>query len=144
MFKEHFGRNLLKQPGIPLKSTTHSPFYVLTPCLKQSLPFFVQSLSKSQKSTSEDDLSKKGDETVVDAKDRLKCSTLPSSKNRPRSSGVGRSDETDETDEMMDMLVKTVTSKKKSRVRRRERSSTANRKSRRSFLICFLFFFLFL
>lgn len=37
----------------------------------------------------------------------------------------------DTTDEMMDMLVKTVTSKQKSRVRRRERSSMANRKSRK-------------
>ena len=47
--------------------------------------------------------------------------------------GVGKSDADidDTTDEMMDMLVKTVTSKQKSRVRRRERSSMANRKSRK-------------
>ena len=55
----------------------------------------------------------------------------------------------DTTDEMMDMLVKTVTSKQKSRVRRRERSSMANRKSRKmpSFILsaknlCFKVFIL--
>jgi hypothetical protein len=84
----------------------------------------------------------------VDPKEKLKCSTLPSSKNRVRSKGIGKSDADldDTTDEMMDMLVKTVTSKQKSRVRRRERSSMANRKSR-SFMALYFFaigyFFLF-
>ena len=94
----------------------------------------MQSLSKSQKSTSEEDISAKGHENI-DAKEKLKCSTLPSSKNRARSMGVPKSDEIDDTtDEMMDMLLKTVTSKQKSRVRRRERSSMANRKSRKTSL----------
>ena len=77
----------------------------------------------------------------VDSKDKLKSSTLPSSKNRARSTGVGKSDTDldDTTDEMMDMLVKTVTSNQsKSRVRRRERSSMANRKSRKIFHSRFL------
>ncbi|CAB3995872.1 FH1 FH2 domain-containing 3 isoform X3 [Paramuricea clavata] len=91
----------------------------------------VDSLSKSQKSTSDEDISKKSQE--IDRKEKLKCSTLPSSKNRARSMAIGKSDNDldDTTDEMMDMLVKTVTSKQKSRVRRRERSSMANRKSLR-------------
>lgn len=91
----------------------------------------VDSLSKSQKSTSDEDISKKSQER--DRKEKLKCSTLPSSKNRARSMAIGKSDNDldDTTDEMMDMLVKTVTSKQKSRVRRRERSSMANRKSLR-------------
>lgn len=98
-----------------------------------------QSLSKSQKSASEEDIAKKM--LDVDSKDKLKSSTLPSSKNRARSMGVGKSDTDldDTTDEMMDMLVKTVTSNQsKSRVRRRERSSMANRKSRKIFHSRFL------
>lgn len=101
--------------------------------LKVTLNLFPpqKSLSKNEKSTSEEDISRKSQE--IDPKEKLKCSTLPSSKNRGRSLGVGKSDVDidDTTDEMMDQLVKTVTSKKKSRVRRRERSSMANRKSRK-------------
>jgi hypothetical protein len=81
----------------------------------------------------------------VDPKEKLKCSTLPSSKNRVRSKGIGKSDADldDTTDEMMDMLVKTVTSKQKSRVRRRERSSMANRKSRKFYGFIFFCYWLF-
>ena len=76
-----------------------------------------------------------GEEDVENAKERLKCSTLPGSRNRVRSTGARPQTEDlspdDNTDEVMDMLVKSATtpSSRPARVRKRVRASESGRKS---------------